>query len=157
MFGELKPQETEFLLESQIVGRLACFADGMGYIVPMSYVYDGEYIYAHAKEGMKVEMMRKNPKVCFQTDKMLDMANWQSAIVWGEYEELKSQEERVQALKKLMDRVLPVISSETVHLSPHWPFPPEEIGSIKGVVFRIRVEKMTGRFEKSAAGTFFAT
>jgi hypothetical protein len=63
----------------------------------------------------------------------------------------------VQALKKLMDRVLPVISSETVHLSPHWPFPPEEMGSIKGIVFRIKVEKKTGRFEKSTAETFFAT
>jgi hypothetical protein len=56
-----------------------------------------------------------------------------------------------------MDRVLPVISSETVHLSPHWPFPPEEMGSIKGIVFRIKVEKKTGRFEKSTAETFFAT
>lgn len=157
MFGELKPQEIETLLKSEIIGRLACFADEIGYVVPISYAYDGEYIYVHAKEGMKVDMMRKNPKVCFQTDKMQDMANWQSVVVWGEYEELKSETERAKALKKLMDRVLPVISSETVHLSPHWPFPPEEIGSIKGVTFRIKVEKKTGRFEKSAANTYFAS
>ena len=157
MFGELKPHEIEKLIGSQIVGRLACFDDGVGYIVPISYDFDGKYLYARSKEGMKVQMMRKNPKVCFQTDQMLDMANWQSAVVWGEYEELTTEKERNRALKQLIDRVLPVISSETMHFSPQWPFPPDEIGSIKGVVFRIRIEKMTGRFEKSSPDTFYAS
>lgn len=157
MFGELKPDEIENLLKSHIVGRLACFADGVGYIVPISYAYDGKYIYAHAMEGMKINMMRKNPQICFQVDTMENMANWQSVVAWGEYEELESGIEREEALRKLMDRVLPVISSETVHLSPCWPFPPEEMGSIRGIVFRIKVGKKTGRFEKSSPETFFAT
>jgi hypothetical protein len=157
MIEELKQDEIENLLKSQIVGRLACHADDLTYIVPMSYTYDGEYIYGHAYEGMKIMMMRKNPKVCFQADKMENMANWQSVIAWGEFEELKKTSERKQALQKLMDRILPMISSETVHLSPNWPFPASEINSIKGVVFRIKVQKKTGRFEKSTTGTFFAS
>lgn len=157
MFGEMKKQEVEALLKSQIVGRLACCQDNEPYMVPMSYAYDGEYIYGHSKEGMKIQMMRKNPKICFQVDKMEDMANWKSVIVWGKYEELASMDERSLGLKILMDRVLPIVSSETVHLSPHWPFPPQQIGSIKGIVFRIKIEKMTGRFEKSNGGTYFAS
>jgi nitroimidazol reductase NimA-like FMN-containing flavoprotein (pyridoxamine 5'-phosphate oxidase superfamily) len=157
MFGEMKKEEIEALLESQIVGRLACCVDSDPYIVPMSYAYDGEYIYGHSNEGTKIQIMRKNPKICFQVDKMENMANWQSVIVWGEYEELTSATERNLALKILMERVLPIVSSETVHLSPHWPFPPQQIGSIKGIVFRIKIEKMTGRFEKSDVDTYFAS
>ncbi|HYM93075.1 MAG TPA: pyridoxamine 5'-phosphate oxidase family protein [Chitinophagaceae bacterium] len=157
MIDQLKSQEIEELLKSQVVGRIACHADDLTYIVPISYSYDGEHIYAHATDGMKIRMMRKNPKVCFQTDKMENMANWQSVVAWGEFEELTNSEGRKQALKKLIERVLPVISSETVHLSPHWPFPPEEINSIKGIVFRIKLQKKTGRFEKSISGAYFAS
>lgn len=157
MIAELKSQEIEDLLKKQITGRIACHAGGITYIVPMSYAYDGEYIYGHAFDGMKIKMMRKNPQVCFQTDKMENMANWQSVIAWGEFEELKTIEEKKQALKILMDRVLPVISSETTHLSPHWPFPPEEMSSIKGIVFRIKLQKKTGRFEKTVPEAVFAS
>jgi hypothetical protein len=157
MIAELKSQEIEDLLKNQITGRIACHAGGVTYIVPMSYAYDGEYIYGHAFDGMKIRMMRKNPQVCFQTDKMENMANWQSVVAWGEFEELKTTEEKKQALKILMDRVLPVISSETTHLFPHWPFPPEEMSSIKGIVFRIKLQKKTGRFEKAVPETVFAS
>ncbi|MFI5133278.1 MAG: pyridoxamine 5'-phosphate oxidase family protein [Chitinophagales bacterium] len=157
MIEQLKTEEIESLLKKQILGHLACHADDITYIVPISYVYDGEYIYARSNEGMKTMMMRKNPKVCFQAEKMDNMANWQSVVAWGEFEELKSPAERSQALQKLMDRNLPIISSETVHLSPQWPFPSKDINSIEGVVFRIRLKNKTGRFEKITAETFFSS
>ena len=159
MFGKLNTNEIEEVLIQQIVGRIGCHADDTTYIVPVSYAYDGEYIYGHTFEGMKVNMMRKNPKVCFQADKMKekDMANWQSVIAWGEFEELKQPDERRLALQKLNERVLPLISSETMHLSAQWPFPPEDAGSIKGIVYRIRLKEKTGRFEKSTGSAFFAS
>lgn len=157
MIEELKSDEIETLLKNQIVGRLGCYADDQVYVVPMSYLYDGKYIYGHAYDGKKIKMMRKNPKVCFQTDRLENMANWQSVIAWGEYEELKTPSERKEALQKLMDRVLPIISSETVHLSPQWPFPSNDVNTIEGVVFRIKVQKKTGRFEKLTTETFFAS
>ena len=70
MIGEMELKDIESLLKSQITGRIACHAGGITYIVPMSYAYDGEYIYGHAFDGMKIRMMRKNPQICFQTDKM---------------------------------------------------------------------------------------
>jgi nitroimidazol reductase NimA-like FMN-containing flavoprotein (pyridoxamine 5'-phosphate oxidase superfamily) len=157
MFGKLNTTEIEEVLKHQVIGRVACHADDITYIVPISYAYDGEYIYGHTYEGMKTSMMRKNPKICFQADKMENMANWQSVIAWGEFEELKLPELRRLALQKLSDRMLPLITSETVHLSPHWPFLPDDAGSIKGIVFRIRLKEKTGRFEKSNGSTFFAS
>ena len=36
--------------------------------------------------------MRINPFVCFEVDSMLNMANWESVIVWGYFEELDDKE-----------------------------------------------------------------
>ena len=157
MFGKLADKEIEELLYTQLIGRIGCHAEDVTYVVPISYTYDGEYIYGHAFEGMKINMMRKNSKVCFQVDNMRNMANWQSVVTWGEFEELQEGAERNKALRKLMDRSLPLVSSETTHLAPHWPFPTTDVQNIKGIVFRIRLTNKTGRFEKSSAEFFFAT
>lgn len=94
--------------------------------------------------------MRKNPMVCFQVDEMINMANWNSVIAWGEYEELGPSKERNHALRQLLDRPLPVIASKTVQLGPQWPFPPNNVQDIEGIVFRIRLTKKTGRYERNS-------
>ncbi|MBO9571295.1 MAG: pyridoxamine 5'-phosphate oxidase family protein [Chitinophagaceae bacterium] len=149
MIGRLKENEIEQVLHQQVLGRLGCHADDVTYIVPISFAYDGQYIYVHTNEGRKVQMMRKNPKVCFETDAMLNMANWKTVIAWGKFEELNNEEERRYALQCLIDRVIPIISSETTHLFPHWPFPPDDVNEIKGVVFRVKLENKSGRFERN--------
>ncbi|WP_431209519.1 pyridoxamine 5'-phosphate oxidase family protein [Puia sp. P3] len=91
--------ETDKLLKKEVVGRLACGEGSNIYVVPISYVYDGEYIYCHTHEGLKVEIMRRQPKVCFEVDHLRDMANWQSAVVFGTFEELADPAPRSHALK----------------------------------------------------------
>ena len=58
MFGHLDKNEIERLIHQQVVGRIGCNAEGITYIVPISYAYDGEYVYARTFEGMKMEIMR---------------------------------------------------------------------------------------------------
>ena len=157
MIGKLNPDDVETLVKQQLVGRIGCHAKDVTYVVPISYAYDGAYIYGHTLEGMKVDMMRKNPKVCFQVDDTTDLANWQSAVLWGEFEELAEGPERILALHKLTERRLPLISSETMHLTSQWPFRDEDVSKISGIVFRIRVTEKTGRFEKSTEKHFFAS
>lgn len=157
MIGKLNPDDVETLVKQQLVGRIGCHAKDVTYVVPISFAYDGAYIYGHTFEGMKVDMMRKNPKVCFQVDDTTDLANWQSAVLWGEFEELAEGPERILALHKLTERRLPLISSETMHLTSQWPFRDEDVSKISGIVFRIRVTEKTGRFEKSTEKHFFAS
>jgi nitroimidazol reductase NimA-like FMN-containing flavoprotein (pyridoxamine 5'-phosphate oxidase superfamily) len=92
MFGTLNNEEIEQVFYNNIIGRIGCHADGKTYVVPISYAYDGDCIYAHTYEGMKISIMRKNPEVCFQADNMQNMANWQSVIAWGTFEELTDPE-----------------------------------------------------------------
>lgn len=151
MLGILNGPEIERLLYKQSVGRIGCGDRDTIYVVPISYVYDGQYVYCHTHEGLKVGLMRKNPRVCFEVDHMQNMANWQSVIAHGQFEELTDPAARGQALHKLHERILPMIASETVHLSPDWPFAPAEINKIPGVTFRILLGEKSGRFEKSHA------
>ena len=156
MFGVLNEHEIEDVINAQIIGRIGCHADGITYIVPISYAYDGESIFAHTLEGMKISMMRKNPEVCFEVDTMLNIANWQSVISWGLFEELVDPEERKNALERIHARVLPKAASATAKLSPEWPFTPKDFNSIKGIVFRIRLHKKTGKFENNSTPSFLA-
>lgn len=149
MIGELNEQQIEEFLSRQIVGRIACCDEERLYLVPVSYAYDNNSVYVRSFEGMKLDIMRKNPDVCFETDDISDMANWQSVIAWGKFEELTT-EERKNALRILLHRHLPISSSVTTHLGKAWPFSEDDIEEITGVVFRINISKKTGRFERTS-------
>lgn len=157
MFGNLEKHEIEDLIHREFIGRIGCHAENVTYIVPISYAYDGEYIYGHTYEGMKLNMMRKNPEICFEVDDMNNMANWQSVIAWGTFEELKNGPGRNHAIDVLMGRVLPLIHSETMQLSPQWPFRENDPSAVDGIIFRVRLTNKTGRYEKSTPDHFFAS
>jgi uncharacterized protein len=148
MIGVLKNSEVESFLREQIIGRLACTADNQIFLVPITYVYERDYIYCHTHEGTKVEMMRKNPNVCFEVDSMENFSNWKSVIAWGEYEELAGND-AVEGMSILSQRLRPFKVSETVqshlgissiHVTPD--------SSLKSVIFRVKVTKKTGKFER---------
>jgi hypothetical protein len=151
MLGTLTESQIEHVLHSQVVGRIGCQAKEDIYIVPVTYVYHKGYIYAHSKEGRKVQMMRNNPLVCFQVDAIENMTNWRSVIVWGEYEELKSEKAQKAGMKILIDRLTPFLTSETVRPSHVLAHPPEVVEKgLKAVAYRIRITRSSGRFEKTS-------
>jgi nitroimidazol reductase NimA-like FMN-containing flavoprotein (pyridoxamine 5'-phosphate oxidase superfamily) len=149
MLGTLNTTQIDQILRSEVVGHLGCSADGRVYVAPMSYVYDGESIYSHAVEGMKLRLLRANPQVCFQVERIENLANWVSVIVWGEFEEMPDDAAR-DAMQLFLDRMEPLQTSETA-VSPHRApagVPALDMQSNPMVFFRIRVRERTGRFEK---------
>lgn len=150
MFGYLNETQIEEVIIENIVGRLGCSLEGNPYVIPISYAYDGVFIYCRSFDGLKITIMRKNPAVCFQVDTMKHMADWQSVIIRGTYEELKNEKDRNAALQKLEGRSFPPISSETVKFSKEWPFPSEDYSAVGGIVFRIHINEKTGRCETLA-------
>jgi nitroimidazol reductase NimA-like FMN-containing flavoprotein (pyridoxamine 5'-phosphate oxidase superfamily) len=148
MFGTLSNQEIKQVLSDNIFGRLG-FSDRKNtYIIPISYAFHDNIIYCHTREGSKLKIMRSNPSVCFEVEVISDMANWKTVLCMGKFEEIVNKEDRSHALEYLVERLLPIISSETTHLFPNWPFPPSNLNEIKGVVFKINITSATGRFEK---------
>lgn len=145
MLGTLTRKQIDRVLHEGTIGRIGVSADGRTYVVPITYVYDGDSVYGHSAVGLKVRMMRKNPDVCFEVDDILDMANWRSVIAWGRYEELTG-DLAVAAAKLIAARLGPLTTSATAGPSGRTPR-----GSKAQVSYRIRLQERGGRFEKGAA------
>jgi nitroimidazol reductase NimA-like FMN-containing flavoprotein (pyridoxamine 5'-phosphate oxidase superfamily) len=150
MLGKLSLEQIEQVLHSQVLGRIGCHSRNRTYIVPITYAYDGERIICHSTDGLKIQMMRENPEVCFEVEQVENLANWQSVIAWGRYEELQGDQAQ-QAMKRLIERIMPLIVSTTINLThteeqilqgkPYNPSP-------QAVIFCIHLLEKTGRFEK---------
>jgi nitroimidazol reductase NimA-like FMN-containing flavoprotein (pyridoxamine 5'-phosphate oxidase superfamily) len=149
MIGNLTESEIKDLLHKEVIGRIGCMVNNSIYIVPVSYAYDDKNIYVHSYEGSKISGMREHPEVCFEVDDIRDMSSWKSVIAWGRFEEIVDQEERNEAVRILLGRTLPTLSSVTTHLGESWPFYSEAAEEIDGIIFKILIEKATGKFERT--------
>ena len=152
MIGSMEKDQIEHVLRRGLIGRIACSSDNRIYIVPVTYVFDGSYIYAHSREGLKIEIMRKNPDVCFEVDSIETMINWTCVVAWGKFEELNNDVERTKALKILNDRLMPYLLSETMRPQGHPQTPHGVEKNLKPVVYRINITEMTGRYEENHLG-----
>lgn len=148
MTGELNNEQIENVLQSQVHGMLSCVDGDKPYIVPLSYAYDGQFIYCQSKEGKKLRILRKNPNICFQVLIMSGMNNWKSVIVYGIFEELTTSN-AIEARKLLFDKILTLLTPSMVHQFGHST---GEIitdkNRIKDVMFKINISEKTGILEK---------
>lgn len=149
MLGELSAREIEDILKSSVVGRIGCCAQQKMYVVPVTYIYDGEYIIGNTVEGMKINLLRQNPECCFEVDIVKDLANWQSVIAWGTFEELKGDEAE-KSLQKLLSKLEPLVPGETSHPQRMGPSSSERISTYgkNPIIYRIRLTEKSGRFER---------
>lgn len=149
MVGDLTNEQIDHILTSQNVGRIGCTSGKEMYVVPITYAYDGAYIYSFSKVGTKIKIMRKNPAVCFQTDAVDNMANWRSVMVWGDYEEIKTETERKKAAKIIGAKLDPITTSETLTPKRQTMAPQVVEKERRTIAYRIKVRSKTGKFEKS--------
>lgn len=147
MLGNLTKDQIEELLHTQGIGRIGCHMNGQTYVVPVSFAYDGESVICHSAEGKKINMMRSNPQVCFEVDHMTNMANWQSVIAWGMYEELHG-DDAIHGMQALLDKFMRATISQTIHNPGLAPGSEHGAGRVvKAVVYKIHLQEKTGRFE----------
>lgn len=150
MIGNLTESQSREFLSNQITGRIGCNDGIKTYVVPIHYVFDGKVIISHAVEGMKIEIMRLNPNVCFEVDEVKTLNNWKSVIAWGRYQELTDERDRYYAMKLFVDRMMHIKISKTAELldgeevARGYTSPPFK----RPVIYRIVMNEMTGKFEK---------
>jgi hypothetical protein len=135
VIAELSRAQIDELLREHVVGRIGCHVDGLTYVVPVIYAYDGVSFYVASVQGQKVEMMRRNPEVCFEVDEY-EAGSWRSAIAQGVYEELAGAEAE-NAVALLADRF--GRGGEGSERRRH------AAEGARTVCFRIRIEDVTGR------------
>jgi nitroimidazol reductase NimA-like FMN-containing flavoprotein (pyridoxamine 5'-phosphate oxidase superfamily) len=134
--GYMNTDSSLTLLREERLGRLGFVCDGEPYVVPVNYVFDGVCVYAHSRQGHKIEALRVSRRACLQVDRIADEHHWSSVLVHGEYQEIADASERLEVYCKLLarfPRLTPVEAFED-HGSP-------QPGAI---VFRIRIDTITG-------------
>ena len=139
---EMTELECREVLQHAVVGRLACARDNQPYIVPIYFALGGDHAYSFTTLGQKIEWMRTNPKVCLEVDERLGHDQWQSIVIFGQFEELPDHPEyaaaRLTALKLLQKHVMwwePAYVGTAHREKAHSEIP---------IFYRIRIDKMTG-------------
>ena len=138
MLGELDAAQCEDVLRTEVIARIGCMSDGRVYVVPVTYVY------GHAMDGAKLRAMRANPQVCVEVEQVDNLSNWRSVIAWGTFEECDGADWDA-GFAMLAKRIMPLLTLPKDQ-------PPPDLSVLRsGSVYRIRVERMTGRFEEVSA------
>jgi uncharacterized protein len=108
--GEMTTEECREILTRTSIGRLGCSHDDQPYVVPIYFVYEPDRLYGFATDGRKIDWMRTNPKVCVESDEVINHFQWVSVVLYGHYRELPDlplySEERDHARKLLETRSL---------------------------------------------------
>lgn len=151
MLGKLHDTEIEALLSRNHLGKLGVTDGELVYVVPVNYVYDGQYIIAHSTEGMKVQMMRQHPEVCFLVEEIRTMSDWDTVITWGRFEEITDELEKQKMMEHLWNNMLKLKLSSTAFPPHKFAERPRERqpGYTTVVIWRIALNKKTGRFERN--------
>jgi hypothetical protein len=135
---EMTDRECWSTLAAAHLGRLACALEDQPYIVPVQFVVNDEFVYSFALPGQKLDWMRRNPRVCLETDDVRQVDQWTSVIAEGRYEELSSEYDREHAHALLQQRPMwwqPGAASRT-RAGTHTKSEP--------TYYRIRVERISG-------------
>ncbi len=134
------------------VCRLGLCKDGMPYIVPLSFGYDGSCIYFHtAAEGMKIDYMAANNQVCFELEHDVRViqddnaaCKWSmsfySVIGFGTIEEITDHELKIYALNQIMKH----------YSKREWGFDERIVEKTR--LWRVVIGRLTGKQSKDRLG-----
>src|SRR6185369_10226977 len=114
------------------------------YIVPLSFGYDGIFLYIHAAlEGRKIDILKHNNRVCFEFDHLLELVtadqacnwsmNYESVIGFGVADAVEDGEAKAAALNCIMRR----------YSERDWTFTEQSLRAT--AVYRIRIEEISGK------------
>jgi hypothetical protein len=78
------PEAIASVIRRSTVCRLGMSNDNLPYVIPMSFGYKDGAVYFHsATEGRKIDILRKNPRVCIEFDVDCRLKTGDSACKWG--------------------------------------------------------------------------
>ncbi len=136
------------LLNTCHTGRLGTVGkDGYPMVKPLNFAYHEGKLYFHsAKEGEKIDDIKRDSRVCFEVDLPIAYVSaknqpceaeylYQSVIIKGKAHIIEDREEKLFALRCLMEKYQPG--------DDYGGFPEEKL-AITGIV-RIDIEEMTGK------------
>ena len=78
------PDELLSIIRKSTIMRLAITDEGSPYIVPLNFGYqDGSLFFHCAKKGLKLDIIKRNPKVCFEFESDVEILKSEKPCEWG--------------------------------------------------------------------------
>jgi uncharacterized protein len=146
--GEKEIRDTKDLdeiLRSARVCRIGFAVDNVPYIVPVSFAHTDGSLYIHsAKEGRKIDMLRRNPRVCFEVTSEDAIVSAREACSWGASYRCVMGTGVARILEKLaekqqaLDLIMLKYSGET-----GWVYDSSAIDHT--CIIRVDIDEMTGK------------
>ena len=138
----------EAIIKKSLVCRLALSDNNSPYIVPLCFGYKDKVLYFHgSQKGKKIDIIKKNQKVCFEFDtnteivKAEDVCRWsmryRSVIGFGKAVLLEDLDEKRKALNIIMSQY----SDRTFQF--------DDAILKKTAVIKLEIESMTGKQSES--------
>ncbi len=136
--------ELEAILRSAQICHLSMVDEGKPYVVPLNFGYEDNALYFHsAPEGRKINILRKNPEVCFSVVARHEIVVSERACSWtaefssvtgtGKAAILTDRSEKEKGLTVLMSQ----------YSDEKYDFSDEDLDGV--VVIRVDVQEMTGK------------
>ena len=74
----------ETIIKKSLICRLALSDDNSPYIVPLCFGYEDNVLYFHgSQKGKKIDIIKKNQKVCFEFDTNTEIVKAEDACRWS--------------------------------------------------------------------------
>jgi nitroimidazol reductase NimA-like FMN-containing flavoprotein (pyridoxamine 5'-phosphate oxidase superfamily) len=138
-------QEIAAIMKKAIVCRISLVDGDCPYIVPVNFAVHEKHLYFHsAMDGRKIEILRRNNKVCFEIDINTDIVKgdepcswgmkYLSVIGFGQAFFLEKADEKKKAFNVLMEKYAGVGS-----------FSYPEAALKKVLVIDVKIEKISGK------------
>ena len=139
--------EIDLIIRHSQVCRLGLSDQGVPYVVPLCFGYDGQALYFHcAQEGRKLEILRRNATVCFEFDIVEGMVEADPACAWTiRYRSVIGQG-RAELVANAADKEHALSLIMAQYSKRTFSFPPEVVR--RTAVVKVTIESLTGKQSK---------
>ena len=136
--------ELEAILRSAQICHLSMVDEGKPYVVPLNFGYEDNALYFHsAPEGRKINILRKNPEVCFSVVARHEIVVSERACSWtAEFSSVTGTgKAAILTDRAVKEKGLTVLMSQ--YSDEKYDFSDEELDGV--VVIRVEIEEMAGK------------
>jgi nitroimidazol reductase NimA-like FMN-containing flavoprotein (pyridoxamine 5'-phosphate oxidase superfamily) len=135
----------EQILANSEICRIAMIDNDKPYILPFNYGYKNNCIYIHsAPEGKKMDLLKKNNKVCFEIEQKAEIVkndklckwttNYRSVVGYGEVEIITEHKQKKNGLDIIMAHY---------GMQKNVEYEEKQIESI--IIIKLNITKITGK------------
>jgi uncharacterized protein len=97
----MSSDEADAMLRAKNWGLLSTAAEGQPYAVPVSYGYDGGFLYLACASGRKLRNLAANPDVCLTLTDVDSGERWKTVVVEARAEAIDTTLSRLDALRTI--------------------------------------------------------